>query len=251
MTAVRADRLDAPAGARNERVVSWMRSLTDDALAGRIVWCAASSPPGLAAAGRLQALLHGELAARLLAVAAIDAPASLAQRLDAMLAGLAGPLPLGSAAHEEYRQGAESTEQLIGERVAPGDAVVLHDALTVSLAGPVRERGAHAVWHLPMARGPQTAGARAALAFLEPHAAAVDAFVLAWEEPRSAAARVAALVPSADLIEVKDVTTAGDREASERRTALAWSSVLGDIVGVDRVDHVGGTLHVRPAVAAR
>jgi hypothetical protein len=33
--------------------------------------------------------------------------------------------------------------------------------------------------------------------------------------------------------------------------ALAWTSLLGDIVEEDRTDHVGGTIQVRPVVAAR
>jgi hypothetical protein len=251
MAAVRTDRFDAPSGTHDQRVLAWTGSLAGDALAGRTVWCAASSDRGRAAAKRLQWLLRGDLSVRLLAVAAIEPPASLARQLDAMLAGAAGPLPLGSAARDQYRRGAERAELLIGERVAPGDVVVLHDALTLSLAAAVRERGAHAVWRLRAGQRAQAPGARAAQAFLEPHAAAVDAFVLAWEERRPALERVAALLPTADLIDVKDATTGGSREASERRMALAWSSVLGDIVDADRDDHVGGTLHVRPAVAAR
>ena len=37
---------------------------------------------------------------------------------------------------------------------------------------------------------------------------------------------------------------------NERR-ALAWTSLLGDIVEEDRADNVGGTIQVRPVVAAR
>jgi hypothetical protein len=42
-----------------------------------------------------------------------------------------------------------------------------------------------------------------------------------------------------------------DRGAGADRVALAWTSLLGDIVEEDRTDHVGGTIQVRPVVAAR
>jgi hypothetical protein len=251
MTAVRSERFDAPSGTHDERVHAWTRAQAIDALAGRTVWCAASHPGGRIAAGRLRKLLRGDLVVRTLAVAATEPPASLARRLDSMLAGAAEAWPLGAAAGEEYARATERAEALVGERVAPGDVVVLHDALTVSLARPVRERGAHAVWHLRAPRGPQAPSARAAHAFLDPHEAAVDAFVVAWGEPRARAERVAAVLPAAGLVDVKDASRTEGRRLAAQRLALAWSSILGDVVEADRDDVVGGTLHVRPAVAAR
>jgi hypothetical protein len=250
MAAVRSDRFDAPSGLHDERVLAWMRSLAGAALAGRTVWCAAALPGGRAAAGHLQALLGGDLAMRPLAVAAAEPPMALSRQLDAMLAGTTPARPLGSEAREAYARGADRAEALIGERVAPGDVVVLHDALTVSLARPVRDRGAHAIWHLRAPRGPQAPSARAAQAFLSPHTAAVDAFVVAWEERGPHVKHVAALLPAAGLVDVKD-TAAGASRATARRLALAWSSILGDVIDTDRDDRVGGTLHVRPAVAPR
>jgi hypothetical protein len=137
-----------------------------------------------------------------------------------------------------------------------GDVVVLHDALTVALARAVRERGAHAIWHGRAVRGPQAPGARAAQAFLDPYTAAVDAYVVTWTEPRGQRRRfehVAALLPAAGLVDVKDAAPGGEAPAGggARIAALAWASVLGDVVEDDRDDRVGGTLHVRPAVAPR
>jgi hypothetical protein len=71
---------------------------------------------------------------------------------------------VSAAAREAYASGAGRAEALIGGTVAPGDVVVLHDALTVALARAVRERGAHAIWHVRSARGAQAPGARAARA---------------------------------------------------------------------------------------
>jgi len=255
MTAVRIDRFDVPSGTHDERVLAWMRALAVDTLGGRIVWCAGALPAGRAAAGRLRALLREEVAVRPLAVAATEPPAALARRLDAMLAG-ADPdrPPLGAAAYDAYARGAPGAEALIDRTVAPGDVVVLHDALTVTLARTVRERGAHAIWHVHAARGTQPSGARAAHAFLDQYTDAVDAFVVTWTEPRERRRRVehvAALLPAVGLVDVKDAMAGGGGSPPAQRSALAWSSVLGDVVEADRDDRVGGTLHVRPAVAPR
>jgi hypothetical protein len=43
----------------------------------------------------------------------------------------------------------------------------------------------------------------------------------------------------------------GGDAARAERVVLAWTSLLGDIVEEDRADHVGGTIQVRPVVAAR
>jgi hypothetical protein len=251
MAAVRADRFDAPSGVHDARVLAWTRSVADDSLAGRTVWCAAALPAGRVAANRLLGLLRGRLVARPLGVAAPEPPASLAGTLDAMLAGAGRPLPLGAAAREAFERGADEAETTVAERIAPGDVVVLHDTLTLLLARPVRERGAHAVWNVAAPRGSLAPGFRAAQTFLDPHAAAVDAFVIAWRERRVGVDRVAALLPAAGLVDVKDVATSGGHREHAQRRALAWTSILGDVVEADRDDCVGGTLHVRPAVAPR
>jgi hypothetical protein len=193
------------------------------------VWCAAALPAGRLAAARLRTLLQGDCVVRPLAVAESEAPTD----------------PLDEGASPAY------AEALIDAHVEPGDVVVLHDALTVSLARAARERGAHVICDLPRPRRSKAPGLPAAQAFLEPYAAVVDAFFLTWEERRAAVERIAALIPAAGLVDVKDVTIGGGRPAATRRMALAWSSVLGDVLEVDRSDRVGGTLHVRPAVASR
>jgi hypothetical protein len=250
MAAVHSDRFDAPSSAHDERVLAWTHSVADASLAGRTVWCAAALPGGRAAASRLLGLLRGRLIARPLSVAITEPPAALASELDAMLAGVSRQLPLGAAAREVFAHGADDATGTIADRVEPGDVVILHDTLTLLLAGPVRERGAHAVWNLA-APSPQAPGFRAAQDFLNPQAAAVDAFVIARRERRAGIDRVAALLPAAGLVDVKEAATAGGRREHAQRRALAWSSILGNVVEAGRDDRVGGTLHARPAVAPR
>jgi hypothetical protein len=53
------------------------------------------------------------------------------------------------------------------------------------------------------------------------------------------------------LVIVKDAASGDSERAAARSMALAWISVLGDVVEDDRDDHVGGTLNARPLVARR
>jgi hypothetical protein len=63
------------------------------------------------------------------------------------------------------------------------------------------------------------------------------------------AERIAALMPSADVVAAKEIAAAD--AAADRRHNAAWSSVLADVVHADRGESVGGTLQARPAVPAR
>jgi hypothetical protein len=89
------------------------------------------------------------------------------------------------------------------------------------------------------------------MAFLDQGgAAAVDAVVIDEWEGVDGKERVTALVPAAGLLDVREASSGGDA-ARSRRVALAWISLLGDIVEEDRADHVGGTIRARPVIAAR
>lgn len=74
---------------------------------------------------------------------------------------------------------------------------------------------------------------------------------VAVTEPPAALASVLDPIPAAGLVDVKDAATAGGRRGYAQLRALAWSSILGEVVEADRDDRVGGTLHVRPAMAPR
>ncbi|MDX6634925.1 MAG: hypothetical protein QOF06_1128 [Solirubrobacterales bacterium] len=251
MAAVRSDRIGIPIGPHERRVLAWLRSSAGDALAGRRVWCAASLSGGHAAGWRLRNLLKDDLEIDPLAVEAAEPPAQLARQLDAMLAGVSPPRSLGAAARAAYARGGELAEPFLGGRVRPGDVVVLHDCFTVSFAVALRDRGAHAVWHLRRRSGSPAPCVRAAIDFLDRSGgAAVDAVVVDERVGIGGPERVTALVPASQLLDIREVPP-GDDAARAERVALAWISLLGDIVEEDRADHVGGTIQARPVVAAR
>ncbi|MCW2953506.1 MAG: hypothetical protein JWQ48_2676 [Conexibacter sp.] len=213
MTSVRTERLDALSGAHDVRVLTWTRELADDALAGRTVWCAAASPVG----SELAATLRGRLRDDGVAVRALE----------------------------------RAAQELIGAAVAADDVVVLHDARSAVLAQVVRDRGAHAVWHVHVRGGTRPAAVRELHALLRAGAPAdaVDAYVVTSTQSLGRGRRVervAALLPSADLVDVKELA-----DAERAGSALGWSSALADVIEVDHEDHVGGTLHARPTVPSR
>jgi hypothetical protein len=213
MPAVRSDRIAIPLGLHERRVLAWLRSRAADALAGRTVWCAASLPGGHAAGRRLSNLLKDDLEVDPLVV--------------------------------------EATEPALGERVRPGDVVVLHDPFTVSFAAALRDRGAHTVWHLRGRSGSPAPGVKAAIDFLDRSGgAAVDAVVLDERVGIGGPKRVTALIPASQLLDIREVPLGPDAARAQRQ-ALAWISLLGDIVEEDRADRVGGTIQARPLVAAR
>jgi len=251
MAAVRSDRIGVPVGLHERRVLAWLRSRADDSLAGRRVWSAASLSGGHAAGWRLRNLLKDDFEVDPLAVEAAEPPAQLARQLDAMLAGVCLPQSLGAAARAAYARGSELAETSLGGGVRSGDVVVLHDCFTVSFAAALRDRGAHAVWHLRRRAGSPAPSVRAAIDFLaRSGGAALDAVVVDERVGIGGPERVTALVPASQLLDIREVPL-GDDAAHAQRVALAWITLLGDIVEEDRADRVGGTIQSRPVVAAR
>jgi len=203
--------------ARDGRSLRLSRERAADELAGRAVWCAGPFP-GAPATARLQ-------------VTADEPLRRLAERLDAMLgSGAQAAVELGPAEREICAQAVRDPYPVVHE----DDVVLLHDALTALLAEAVRERGAHAVWCVSVA-APARPSAGEAWRFLRSCTTGVDAYVTRWGRG------LAAVMPSADLVTVK----------AEPDAELGWTSVLADVVRGDRDESVGGTLHPRPAVAAR
>jgi hypothetical protein len=127
--------------------------------------------------------------------------------------------------------------ELIGPQVHTGDVVIhhgaLHEALAGALADAVRARGAHAVWRLTFATASDAAAE--ALLFVHRRRPGFDAYVVAWQ-----IGGLAAFMPAPDLVSAK----------SDPKD-LGWTSLLADVVREDHDEHVGGTLHPRPAVAVR
>jgi hypothetical protein len=188
VTSLLVEHFRAPSGARDTRAFDSARRRTLAELAGRTVWCA-----GGASAWRLREHLgwadgDGVAAAWLRVPDGEDLVADM--RLD--------------------------------------DIVVLHHPLTAAVAEPIRDRGAHAVWHVIAPTVP---------------APAIDAYVMTRRTVDGAQV-VAALMPRAGIVAAKEIRGVpyGD---------VGWSSLLADVVRTDREECVGGTLHARPAVAPR
>ena len=216
MTSVVIEHFRPPTSVSDERSLRFRHERAADALAGRAVWCAAPLPPATAQ----------------LEVAADEPLRHLAERLDAMLNGVAqGIAELGPEEREICAQAVRDPEP----GVRRGDVVLLHDALTALLAQAVRERGAHAVWCVGVAGRTPGRASYEAWSFLRSHTAGVDAYLMRWGDG------MAAVMPSADLVTID----------AEPDMGLMWMSVLADVVSGDRDETVGGTLHPRPVVAAR
>jgi hypothetical protein len=217
VTSYQLEYLTPHASSHDERVVRFSRDFAADQLAGRTIWCGVETP----ATTRAQTL---------------DVPVGeqlreLAARIDAALTGAVGDMWLGSAERELCGQALE----LVDPRIASDDIVVLHDAVTALLAQAVRERGAHTVWLLGGMTQGRSAGMQRAWEFMQPFTTAVDAYVTTQGDA------VAAVMPSAAVVTVK---AGPDRE-------LDWTGMLADVLEADRAQSVGGTVSVRPAVAAR
>jgi hypothetical protein len=114
----------------------------------------------------------------------------------------------------------------------------------------MRDRGAHAIWHLRRRSATRPPCVREAVDFLDRGGGgAVDAVVIDERRAIDGAELITAFLPAARFLDIREVSRGGDAARAER--ALAWASLLGDIVEEDRADRVGGTIQVRPVVAAR
>jgi hypothetical protein len=248
------ERFDPPISHRNERVRSWARERAAVELGGRHVWCAAASPRGLGDARRLGERLSsgGALAADPVDV---DDPGAwlheLARRLDALLAGPGptGALRLDADERARCAEAAAAGEAALGREVRPGDVVVVHDSVAALAAQALRARGAHVVWRLASGSGRGAGTPAAAVETLSGYTGDVDAYISSAVRrlPNGRLVRhVAAFMPGADVLAAKEVVD--DPDQSE---VLGWRAALADVVTDDHADHVGGRLHVRPAVAVR
>lgn len=238
------------ARARDLRVVAHTRELASDVLGGRTVWCVATSSSGQAAAADLRACLSTPAEDGISAgERGIGADAGtdlrrLAELLDGMLGGDVSGGELSTRERAVFAAGVADGEALLGPGVRADDVVVLHDALAAVLAEAARARGAHVIRHLS---GPaRSAAAAQARGFLHAFEHAVDAYVVAGAAPSR---RLAAAMPAPSHVALKEVAT---RDApGEPGAGLGWRAVLAEVVGEDRDEHVGGTLHARPVIAVR
>ena len=127
------------------------------------------------------------------------------------------------------------------ESIDAEDLVLLLGASDGEVAARIRDCGAPAV-RLVGRAGSRGAVLRALDLEGRP---AVDAYL--WLRPcptrrRPRAAWLEALMPVSDVLTVKQV---------EQQRYVAWARLLAEVACGDRRQTVGGTLHVRPAVAGR
>ncbi|HEY2656348.1 MAG TPA: hypothetical protein VGI55_11205 [Solirubrobacteraceae bacterium] len=253
MTSFVIEQIEIPASSRQSRAMTAARERVADVLAGRKVWCATALPSCAGAVDELRACLDGAapgMSAERLEVHGGVQLTRLAAALDRMLAGGSPARVFDSADQALFAEAVAGSDGLLGDGVGPGDVVVAHDGVTALLARAVRERGAHVVWRVRTSRG-SIRRARQAREFLPGFTVGVDAYVLRWLERAGwgeVIERVAAAMPSSDLVAVKQTSGSG---GGEDLRDLAWRMAYAEIVRGDRQEHVGGMLHPRPAVAAR
>jgi hypothetical protein len=258
MTSFTNQAFGVPSSARQARALDSASERAVDRLGGRTVWCAVALASHRAQARELLAsVIWGSgrrVPARPLELSPVEPLGHLAQRLDAMLLGGTEPRAgvLGPAEWEVRADCDDAAEGIAGEGVHRDDVVVLNDPLGVLLARALRERGAHVVWHVNIAPAASAAEVADAWEFLREYASAVDAYIVTGRTRtgRAETLRVAAVMPAAGVVAAKDVPL-GHHIDGERPRDVGWNSALADVVAGDRGQSVGGTVHVRPAVAAR
>jgi hypothetical protein len=242
------ERFGAPTTIRAQRVHRFERERAVDLLAGRTVWSAGALPRGHELADGLMQRL-GWARAGGVATAPLDVDGSeplraAATRLESMLDERATDAPSpGRPERALYAERTAGAGDDIGPSIRPEDVVVLNDPLTVALAQAIREQGGHALWHVRVAAAPRGAQPEEAWTFLHACTSGVSAYVVSW----SGGGRIAAIVPCSGVGFAKEIAGAGGPASEE----LAWASLLSDVLDYDRLDCVGGTLHVRPVVPAR
>jgi hypothetical protein len=251
MTSFALEHFGIPASRHEAREFAYAEEWAVDDLSSRTTWCATASPGRRSAGqmlGRLRAFGEQRLDPQELNVPASEPLLELTRRLHVMLQDRPGPASeLAPGDGEIWAEARADSDVLVGENVRADDLVVLHDPLTVMLAEALRERGAHAVWNLDVVIGSVPDPSAPARRFLGKSLGAVHAYVITWRRPTGAARRIAAIIPSAELVAAKDV----DETPSYRHEDVAWASALADVIRADRAETVGGRLHARPTVAAR
>jgi hypothetical protein len=259
VTSTTIDQVCVPATGRDARVLTWVRDRAIDRLGGRTVWCVAALPGRRSAARETNAHLEwardGGVATGAQEIATARDARPLAERLDALLRGAAAAAGLGPSDRLAFAEAVDDGDQWVRDHVAPGDIVILHDAVTVALTESVRARGGHAVWHLGIARTARAAAVAHALGFLQRYAAPGDAYVVSWSQPATdgrLVGSVAAMLPAPGVVATTELLVEDSRSGSGSRWYDdGWAGALGSVVELDRRESVGGRLHARPAVAAR
>jgi trehalose synthase len=258
VTTLLVEHFGVPSSPRDARAFELTGRRATDHLAGRTVWCACGLPRARGLVGTLierfeWAADEGVSTGRI-DVQGREPLRNLAGRLDEMLRARGRPdAELGAAEREVYADGVDSGEALVGDEVRPDDVVVVHDPLSAALAAAIRDRGAHAVWHVTVSSGRR---AQAARDFIRRYADPIDAYVITRRRPVGRGLveeSMVAVMPGADVVATRELGAEhpSDREHRFRTEEVGWSALLADVIGEDRRQTVGGTRQARPHVAPR
>jgi trehalose synthase len=180
--------------------------------AGRVVWNISSTSGGGGVADMLQVLVGytKDLAidVRWLVIGADAEFFRITKRLHNWIHGQPGDGgPLGPAERSHIDAVLSSNVDSLGDRIGPGDLVLLHDPQTAGLAGPLARRGAHVVWRSHIGIDGPNDISRQAWEFLRPYLGEAHAYVFtraSYVPPILPTARTWIIPPSIDPFSPKN-----------------------------------------------
>ena len=211
-----------------ERGAREARELLD----GRVVWNVNSTARGggvVELLGPLVAYARGVgVDARWVVIDGTPEFFAVTKRIHNRLHGAPGDrLPLDEAARRAYERQLAVNAEALGERVRPGDVVILHDPQTAGLVEAMRDLGAFVIWRCHVGLDAPNELAREAWAFLRPYLEDAHLYVFsresfAWEGLDRD--RIVVIAPTIDVFSPKNVDL-------DSETVLAVLSAGGLIVG--------------------
>lgn len=168
----------------------------------RTIWHVSSTAQGGGVAEMLRPLVgYGRALGLPLRWLVLDAPTEffeITKRIDNGISGVPGDGgPLGYAEHQMYQSVASRIGAALGEHVAAGDRVFLHDPQTAGLAAYVRRAGADAIWRAHNGSDLPNQHTGAAWEFLRAYLTDAQALVFTRPQfaPGWAAGRPTAVIP--------------------------------------------------------
>ncbi len=159
---------DARTGRLLARAAEFRQQLGD-----RVIWNLSSTATGGGVAEMLQAIVgytRGlDVDIRWLVIGGDTDFFRITKRLHNRLHGQPGDGgPLGTRERAHFEEVLAATATALGDRIRPGDLVLVHDPQTVGLVGPLARRGAHVVWRCHIGIDRQNDLSTSAWEFLRP-----------------------------------------------------------------------------------
>jgi trehalose synthase len=161
---------------------------------------------------------------------------------------------LGAAERDHIDAVMAANAESLGDRIRPGDLVLLHDPQTAGLAGPLAERGARVVWRCHIGIDGENELSRAAWQFLQPLLADAEAYVFTRDSYVPSVitpSRAWVIPPSIDPFSPKNQPM----ESSAARAALTRIGLLrgdadGSVCRYTRRDGSPGEVNEQATVVA-